>query len=287
MPIPFKELAGSPVETFSPEGMKAQRRLLVAWENRLGMLAELLGDGQEFGGRSQAGYPDCPNVVVAQVRFEPWPPSPDDQGAFDDVAAQLNSYSGRFVQIVVDYELLDAAGSRADLPSVRSGTLLTYRMEFSGEYVALPGQALRWSSDSSLPVPPDAVPTVRVPVTKHVVTWHRVVNAPWAAIRRLTGTVNAAAFLGAAAETVLFDGATAERRFLGLDSLKRAAFGWRIAYTFREKTIRIDGNTFGWNHAYRPLPHAAPGWDKLRDEAGNNLYRTGDFSTLFQSAADV
>ena len=79
---------------------------------------------------------------------------------------------------------------------------------------------------------------MRVPVIEHLLTWHRVVSPPWAAIRNATGMVNAAGFLGAAAETVLFDGATAKKQFLGIDGTGLATFGWRLTYTFREKTIK-------------------------------------------------
>jgi hypothetical protein len=285
MTVAFKELAGSPVETYSAEGLKAQRRILVAWEDRHQMAAELLGDGQEFGGMAQAGYPDCSGVVVMQARLEPWPPCPDDQGAFDDVASQLNSYSGKYVQIVADYELLDASLSRPDLPRPRSGTFLTYRMDFGGEYAALPGETLYWASDAGIPVPPHSVPVVRVPITEHRVTWHRVVNPPWAAIRSCIGTVNDGAFLGAAAETVLFDGAAADKQFIRISQLKQPEFGWRITYVFREKAIHAGGNTYGWNHRYRPLPQDNPGWDKLVDKNNNYLYRTADFGALFQFAA--
>ena len=285
MTVPFKELAGSPVETFSPDGLKAQRRILVAWEDRYRMLTELLGDGDEFGGLSPAGYPECPAVVVMQARLEPWPPCPDDQGAFDDIASQLNSYSGKYVQVVVDYDLLDAGSSRRDLPRAPNGTFLTYRMDFGGEYVRLPGETMHWSSDASIPVPPDAAATIRVPVIEHHVTWHRVVSPPWAAIRSCTGALNDAAFLGASPETVLFDGAIADKRFIRLGALKQPEFGWRITYVFREKAIHVGENTYGWNHRHRALPQDNPGWDTLVDGQGNRLYGTADFNTLFQFAA--
>jgi len=284
MTTAFKELAGSPVETYGPDGMKAQRRILVAWENRHGMVAELLGDGYEFGGTQPAQYPDRPYVLAMCVKLHPWPKCPDEQGAFADVAAQINSYSGKYAEIVVDYELLDAGTSRSDLPEHEEETFLTYRMDFGGEYVELPSHSLVWTSDATIPVPPEAVSTVRVPITEHHVTWHRVVNPPWQAIRDAAGTVNQAAFLGAAAETVLFDGATAEKQFIGIDDLMLPEFGWRITYVFREKAIKYGGNVFGWNHAYRSLPHDAPGWDKLKDGNNENRYQTSDFTTLFQFA---
>jgi hypothetical protein len=85
MTVAFKELSGSPSETFAPEGMAARRRILVAWEDRFSMLVELLGTGG-------SGYPACPYALVMRAAVEPWPPTPDEQGAFDEIASQLNSY---------------------------------------------------------------------------------------------------------------------------------------------------------------------------------------------------
>ena len=34
MTVVFKELAGSPVESFSPQGMQAERKILCAWADR-------------------------------------------------------------------------------------------------------------------------------------------------------------------------------------------------------------------------------------------------------------
>jgi hypothetical protein len=285
MTIAFRELAGSPLETFAPEGMKAQRRLVAAWEDRHALVAELLGQGYALGGPAPAAYPGRPRVSAARVRVEPWPPSPDNQGAFTDVAAQLNSYSGQFALLTIDYELFEEDAARGDLPSIEPDTFLTYRMDFGAEYEQWPAQALRWVSDPSLPVPPDAVPVLRVPLAEHHVTWHRVLNPPWAAIRQCVGTVNGAAFLGAAAETVLLDGATAEKQFLGVNELHVPQYGWRINYVFREKAIWVGESVCGWNHRFRHVPHASPGWDRLTDAAGGAVYRATDFAPLFLFAA--
>ncbi|MGD0897982.1 MAG: hypothetical protein ABR915_09095 [Thermoguttaceae bacterium] len=284
MTLVFKELAGSPVETYDSHGMKAQRRLLCAYEDRRAVVTALMG-GTPLGGPSQAAYPDQPNVLAMRVRIEPFEKNPDDQGLFDDLTADLNSYSGQFVEVAVDYELLGGGSSR--LPKVQSGTFLTYRMDFGGEYIVLPGHTLQWQSDATLPVTPDAVPTLRIPITEHHVTWHRVANPPWDAIRDCTGAVNAAAFLGAAAETVLLDGAKAYRQFTGLDNLQQPQFGWRITYVFREKIIKALDDaqnqlSYGWNHSYRPDANNQTHWDRLVDDAGNSLYRAVDFTPLFE-----
>jgi hypothetical protein len=289
MTIPFKELAGSPIESYQPEGMRAERRLLCAYEDRYRLAAALLGSNGL--GAPAVYYPAHPALVPTRIQVEPFEKRPDDRGTFDDLTSDLNSYSGQFVELVVQYEMFGIDGKRPKLPDCEPGTILTYRMDFGGEYVLLPGHALQWQADSTLPVPPEAVPTLRVPITEHHVTWHRVVNPPWDAIRQCVGAVNAGDFAGAAAETVLFDGARADRQFTGLDDLMQPEFGWRITYIFREKTIKVlDENqaqlTYGWNHSYRPEASGGVHWDRLVDADGNTLYRMADFNALFQFAAE-
>ena len=290
MSVAFKELAGSPVEIYEPTGMKAQRRLLCAYEDRYAVVTALLG-GSLAGDQQQAFYPNCPGIVAMRVRIEPFEKKPDNREAFADLTADLNSYSGQFVEVVVDYELPGADGSHRQLPDPGRGTSLTYRMDFGGEYIAPPSHALRWHSDASTPVTPDSVPKLRIPITEHHVTWHHVMNPPWDAIRFRVGAVNATSFLGAAAETLLFDGAKADRQFTGLNNLQQPQFGWRLTYVFREKTVKAlstsQGSvTVGWNHCYRPDSASGSHWDKLVDESNGTLYRAVDFNGLFQFAAE-
>jgi hypothetical protein len=284
MSVAFKELAGSPLETFSAEGMRAQRRLVVAWEDRHAMVAQLLGEGYQLGGASPAAYPGRQGIVAIEVQLEPWPASPDDQGPFTEVTSQLNSYSGKFAQLTVDYELLDAVAIRSDLPPPHPGTVLTYRMELGGESMRIGGENLHWQSNPQWPVSSDAVPALRIPIIEHHLTWHRVVRPPWGAIRNATGGVNAELFLGAPAETILFDGAMAKKQFLGLDPAGEAAFGWRVTYVFREKAIKRGSALFGWNHRYRTVPSNTPGWDRLLDGNDHTMYRLVSFDGLFQFA---
>jgi hypothetical protein len=285
MSTPFKELGGSPVETFGPEGMKAQRRLLCAYEDRHAVVATLLGESGGLAG-PRAPYPGRPGVLVATARVEPFEKRPDNQGQFTDLTADLNSYTGQFVEVVVDYEMLGSGGCDG-LPDAPAGTLLSYRMTFGGEYATLPGYGLRWESAASVPVPPEAVPTVRVPIVEHHLTWHGVASPPWSAIRAAAGAINSMPFLGAAPETVLLDGAKAVPELAGFDSSGGPQFAWRITYLFREKSIKLfsadSGATYGWNHAYRGVPPDSC-WDRLLDGAGNPLYTTADFSQLFQFA---
>ena len=54
MTMLFKELAGSPTETYAWDGMTVQRRLLCAYEDRLKAVGVLLGRGDTFGGQPPA-----------------------------------------------------------------------------------------------------------------------------------------------------------------------------------------------------------------------------------------
>jgi hypothetical protein len=290
MTTAFKELAGSPREVFTTEGMRAQRRLLVLWADRRALITELLGNGAEFGGVLSAQYPDYEPVVVDRIQVRPWNPSPDEQGAFTDVESDLNAYTGQYAEITVDYELLPPI-KRPDpemLPSTEPDTFLTYRSDHGAEAIQIPGHTLKWTDQEAEPVPAEVVGVKRIPTTEHTLTWHRVMNPPWTAIRELKGLVNHDTFLGAPKECVLFEGAQAQSEFMGFDSLDEPIYGWTITYLFRERSITTtadngDTNTlYTWNHMWRSLPMATPAWDKLVDDQGKNIYDTADLTKLFQ-----
>jgi hypothetical protein len=248
------------------------------------MVHELLGDGYAFGGSARASYPGYRYVVAMQVKIEPFGARPDDQGAFNSIVSQLNSYSGQYAELVVTYELLDASSSHSHAPTPEDGTFLTYRMDFSAEYMTLPGQSLRWQSGVDAPVPPEAVPRLRVPITEHHLTWHRVNRPPWETIRSSIGCVNNYAFMGAAAETVLFEGATADREFIDFGDLAEPQYAWKLNYVFKEKAIKYGGYVYGWNHAFRSMPNSFSGFERLVDASNSLLYRTANFTSLFRFA---
>ncbi|MBN2581410.1 MAG: hypothetical protein JXB10_20685 [Pirellulales bacterium] len=234
MTTPFKELAGSPRESFGPDGMEAERRLICAWDDRRALVEEILGDGYEFGGQNPVAYPGVSSVVAVRVRVEPL----TDDLVKQDLAELTdgpNAYQG-FARLTVNYELLTAA-DRADLPEIEPQTFLTYRMDRGTETVTFGGDALYWPGNPEATFPSAAEGRLLLPVTIHRLTWHRAVNPPWSAIRVSSGTFNDAPFLGAAEGTLLFDGAAAERVFLRISDLDTPEFSWRIEYFFREKPL--------------------------------------------------
>ncbi|MEN6406837.1 MAG: hypothetical protein ABFC77_10225 [Thermoguttaceae bacterium] len=283
MSIAFKELAGSPTENYGPDGVQAQRRLVCAWDDRAAMVEELLGDGYEFGGRRRANYPGTANVVAMRAQVEAFGDDVVPQ-ALSDLTEGLNAYRG-FAKVTVDYELL-ATADRDDLPAAVEGTFLAYRMRRGWETISLRGDDLQWEDEPSAEVPVEAIGAIRIPIVEHRLTWRRVVRPPWTAIRAATGTVNDAKFLGAAAGTLMFDGAAAEHEFLRISDADDVEFAWRLEYIFRERTARllIPGVAAGWNHQYRPTPIGSANWDRLHSVAQSNhfIYRACDFGTLLK-----
>ena len=290
MTLLFKELAGSPTELYGTVGMKAQRRLLCAYEDRLAAVAVLLGQGGVLGGQPAAQYPGRPAAYVIGVRVEPFEKRPDDQGQFDDLTADLNNYSNQFAQLVV--ELRDdrfgprpepAQGPQEHDPQLSHG--LRRRVHsFAGPGPAMairrddPGAAggRAHAADPDRRAPRHLAPRARSALGRH----------PHVARGRSTAPTSS----GAAAETVLFDGARAEPRIHRPGQFLQPQFGWKITYVFREKAIKAlngaGGATIcGWNHTYRDLPAPSACWDRLVDHCGNTLYATVDFTPLFQFSA--
>jgi len=299
MTVVFQELEGSPTETFNSDGIVCKRTFLVNWADRYEFLKELLGTGGTFGTGAVKHYPDLDKVLAVAVTFEAHGSDVIAQ-ELTDVQDDLQGYA-TYAKATVDYK--DFVG-----PSPESGTWGEYRQDFGGEYITLPDGFVRWESDESIPVPEDAMPTARVPIIEHHLTWHRVVTPPWAQIRKTIGCVNLNVLgadqfpgdpeewnkfglVGANAETVLFEGCTASKEFTVLDDLLNPQNFWQLGYHFREKEARIfmyipgvgeDDTHIGWNHVFRSLPFGDPGWDKLVDGVGSYMYKKASFTGLFQ-----
>lgn len=279
MATAFKELGGSPVEQYGADGFSAWREFLIAWEDRDQFAAEVLGQAAQSGGPRGVGYPGKPAVRATSIRFEPFDPTRPDHKPLADLTRDLNSYSQSFAKAKVEYRTL--AAPRPEDPKTPEGTYLTYRMRFSTEYVPLVARGWQWADNPAIPVPDDLQITLSVPITEHQVTWHRVVNPPWGAIRALQGKVNAAPFLGAAPGTLLLEGADADKQFqTGFDAQQPELF-WRIHYVFRERAVKFGSQVYGWNYHFREKP---AGWAALVQN-GRPLYESADFTPLFQFAA--
>ena len=277
MSVYFRELAGSPIEWYDSDGFHAKRTFITKWEDRDAFAIELLGEAAAHGGSLSTCYPGKTHVFAATLRYEPFDPNYIDQKTLESLTDDVNSYSNSYAKATVEYDTINSM-DREDGPSNETGTHLTYKMLYSGEYLTIGSGGWSWS-DTSTSIPSDQALTKWVPMTEHLLTWQSVVNPPWTAIHNLQGTVNDSEFLSCPAGTVLFEGAEANKLYSAGFEEGASPFCWQIKYMFRERSIKSNGSTYGWNHAYRETP---AGWAEVTN-GSTKLYDSADLMTLFQS----
>jgi len=278
MPIPFKELGGSPVELYGPDGFQARREFLIAWQDRDAFAVELLGAAAAHGASAWVHYPGKSSVFAATLRYEPFDPDNPDPKLLASLTDGLNGYSSSFAKATVEYRTINPR-DRSDGPENEIGTHLTYRMVYGVDLCQMTPGGWTWVDRPSIPAPDDVPLLKTVPWTDHHLTWHQVIHPPWGALRESQGKLNAAEFLGGPQGTVLFLGAEASKLFRSGFSAEESGFCWQIHYVFRERSVKQGGRSFGFNHAYRADP---PGWAELTNGT-DRMYDLADFSTLFQS----
>lgn len=272
MTVAFKELGGSPTEEYSREGFLGHRELLVAWADRDALVRELLGESGGVPG-IPLHYPGKSPCLVTRIRVEPFDPdNPDDQ-ELTSLTEGLNAYPDSFAKVAVDYEYVVDEDEDKE-----PGTFLSWKIRASAQFATIPGRAARWEDAPAVPVPDDVNVNLLIPTAEHLITWRRVADPPWAAMSDLLGCVNHAAFLGKAAETMLFEGYDADKEFQYIAELGDPLEFWRIEYRFRERAVKAAGGIVGWNHEYREKP---AGWARLIKGDGQPLYKTADLSPLF------
>lgn len=166
----------------------------------------MLGSATPFGGGGSIHYPGKPSVYAVKLRFEPFDPDAAEIQSLDDLAVGLNSYGDSLAKAVVEYRTI-VDRDREDGPANEVGTHLTYRMGFSSDSLPLTSEGWVWEDQPAVALPGGMELARAIPMTEHRLIWRQVVNPPWGVIQAMQGRVNAAAFLGCPAETVLFEGA--------------------------------------------------------------------------------
>lgn len=277
--LTFQELGGSPEEQYSHDGFHATRSFLVPWEQRNEFAAAVFGTAGDSTSNRRLTYPGRKDVYAYKLRLEPFDPSAVNVRSMADLKTDAVDYNGFYAKAVVDYHTLDSK-DRLDGPINEEGTSITYRMAVESEETLLPSTGWKWQ-DSSTSLATEIVLAKQVPTTTHFVTWGNVVDPPWDKITARQGTVNNAVFLGCAAETLLFKGAEANKLYRpgsGLDE-GPSSFVWAIKYAFQEKSVKMNGYTYGWNHVYHP----ETGRWTIVTHGYSRVYDSSDFNVLFRT----
>lgn len=277
--LTFQEIGGSPVEKITVGGFSATRTFLVPWEQRNDFALAVFGDKTQSSALTRLAYPGRKDVYATSLRFEPFDADAVGSRTMSNLKTDLVDYDGSFARAVVNYAIVESIG-RTDGPVNEEGTSISYRMLIDSDDTELPKTNWRWLSTFDGVGMPETLPK-KIPYTLHVLTWSNVVDPPWSAISAAQGTINGEPFLGCATNTLLFLGGEAHKLYLpgsGIDD-EPSSFIWSIKYTFRERSVKMAGNVYGWNHEYNP--------EMARYDIpiliGARLYETSDFNTLFRS----
>ncbi len=274
--LTFQELGGSPHEKYTLDGFSATRQFLVPWEYRTEFVQAVFGNSTQSLSERRLVYPGRTDVFATTLNIEPLEPDMIGVRTLANLKTDLVDYDGSFAKATVKYAATD--GNDRDVLQSDDGTSLTYRMVIDSDELMLPTGGWTWA-DTNTAIPSTTELLKKIPVTEHVVTWSEVVDPPWTAISVCQGKVNTASFLGCAAGTLLFRGAEANklyRRGAGIED-DAASFVWAIKYTFRERSVKMNGQVYGWNHCYR---ESSGNWILVRN-GSSSLYDSGDFASLF------
>lgn len=275
--VTFFELAGSPTESFSSEGFHAVRRFLVRWEKREAFARDVMGNASTFNYQCSTYYPNRTSVFPIKITFSPADEKTIRPQEMTALHLGLNSYDG---WAIAEIEYATLTDSDLDFGvDAESGTTLTYRLSWESEEFELPSASGWVWGDSGAAIPEDLIVTQRIPQALHVIIWSRVQNPPWNTIQATQGKINASEFLDCPPGTLLFEGAAANKLYRSTFEEGESPYCWAITFTFRQKAIHHDGETYGWNHFFRTSDGS---WATLKNQ-GKTIYDSADFAPLFES----
>lgn len=271
MAVSFDEQWGSPTISFRDGKLIGKRVFVIDWSDQLAFVEELFGTYKNVGGSfvytPPAHFPNAPTMYPVSIDVKPF----GDRIVSAATALSTGSDYEK-AQVDVAYEL-QFDGDESGQPD---GTFLRYSSDIGAEYLTIPGRVWRWPGGEVLGEDPNL--GIIVPTEQFTLSWERVPAPPWTAIYQLRGRINASAWRGYPAGTVMFMGARAEIAFQVLQGSY-----WNLEYHFSVKTQKLTNSSgwVGWNHFYKKEPESSEHWLAIVDESGNNPYQAGDFTNLF------
>ena len=183
--VPFEEHHDSPQLSGNRDGENAfSRKFIVEYNDLLTFLNEMFKGG--WLGLPQPFSNNWPHMYADTWKLSYPVSNATGSTTMTDPAAQAITHDG---QVFVDITYSSLKLNPEDEPPFSDGSYVEYSREDASEFVTLPARTLQWETDGKL-LPTDRNPVMFVPEARHVLTWSRVVNPPWAAFSQLKGTVN-------------------------------------------------------------------------------------------------
>jgi hypothetical protein len=243
----------------------AVRTMLCAWEDRISIINQIRGGGEELGTfyfytPSQV-YPDAPFLPFDSIHVEGLPGE-------NGLTVGPNGLVGyKYARLRITYKSLDY------FDGVTTGTM---SLDFATQVVGLPRSTPTYQFPDGTPLSPQDSPPLRVGIVTIVQTRKNLAALPTSLVQSLAGCVNSVSFLGGDPGTVLFDGAHADRRLT-----TTGAENWDMTYKFLYLPT-------GWNNILQPSSKnsgstAVGTFQQVtRIAGGATLYTLADLSPLLQ-----
>lgn len=250
--VACSELNGSGVIEYNENGKSATRVFRCAWDDA-DTLAQYLRGSQRTAGESPtvvrpATFPGDDTLWCRRVRVDPF----SNEVRILDRETLTDMIRYEWARVTASYGGAQAAGGGD------SGDLFTESYDFTTEFLTLATNGLRFGNSQGDYLTRDIPLTKVLPGVEY--SYERLIvpdPLPRAVMYAAVGSVNAATFREAAAETVMFMGASARASY---DAASQRM--WSVAYKF---AIRSQS----WNKVYSPLY----GWLDVRRISDNTVVK--------------
>ena len=280
--VSFHELAGSGASQHSiDQANSATRMFLIQWSDRIDFLSELATLAHPVWG---------PTCAVNSIQIQPFSTEQPPSVVIDDPTVNDVSYlqnSGYNCLVVCQYNTdFSLAPWPCDIPkpTIPAGTEMVMRLRASTQVLRMPARKFVSASNPTrstagyVPDPDGPEGRIIIPTSEFQLQWYYVDEPPISTWEEdYQGRVNEEVFLGAEAETILFEGFDIEpsNQFIPTDP-----FCFTVTCHFRKRRI-LDGSTVrGWNHEFE-----LEGWERvqMKDGTGSlqDRYLQVDFSDMF------
>jgi hypothetical protein len=243
----------------------AVRTMLCAWEDRISIINQIRGGGEEIGSfyyyTVSQDYPDAPFLAFDSIHVEGLPGE-------DGLTVGPNGLVGyKYARLRITYKSLDY------FEGVTTGTM---SLDFATQVVGLPRSTPTYQFPDGTPLLPQDSPPLRVGIVTIVQTRKNLAELPTSLVQSLAGCVNSVTFLDGAPGTVLFDGGHADRRLTTV-----GAENWDMTYKF----LYLPS---GWNNILQPYSKTSRSTavgtlqQVTRISGGQTLYTLADLTPLLQ-----
>lgn len=250
--VDYEELDGYPRSAWDEGHFDAERRVLVAWEDRVTFLTEL-----DQYANLQYPYDDGPSeALVKRVKIFPFD-CPQNEGS-------LAEYNWSVIQIL--------HSTRGPKWSTGLGAYIHETFRPGSQYLGVDGGNLRWSSDDAKVEPGDH-PTLDYTLGEYTVTFYRLLTVPaWVLTRPGVCNSNVVAAkilpLSFAAQTLKYNGCTIDAEW---------SLGKLLRYTVSAKYLFKASK---WNYYWRPDASGGGNWEQMETVDGDT-YIQHPLQTIF------